>query len=228
MPHYLLAHDLGTSGNKATLYDEAGRLVASRTVSYPTRYFNGNWAEQEPADWWHAVCLSTQALLAEVRAAEIAVVALSGQMMGCTVVDRRGRTAPPFDPVLRPAGHAAGGADPGPDRPEEFLRHRRASRQCFLLAGEADVDSRQRAGDLRPHPPHAVREGLHQLSSYRPHGHRLLRRLGHQRLRPEYVPAGRSGSSAWRAWRGRCFPRRWTRRQVLGEITAEAAGGDRP
>ncbi len=90
MPRYLLAHDLGTSGNKATLYDEAGRLVASRTVSYATRYFNGNWAEQEPADWWHAVCLSTQALLAEVRAAEIAVVALSGQMMGCTVVDRRG------------------------------------------------------------------------------------------------------------------------------------------
>ena len=96
MPKYLLAHDLGTSGNKATLYDEEGKLVASRTVAYSTRYFNGNWAEQEPAHWWRAVCDSTQALVAQVNPAEIAVVALSGQMMGCTVVDKHGE-------VLRPS-----------------------------------------------------------------------------------------------------------------------------
>ncbi len=31
MARYLLAHDLGTSGNKATLYTYDGALVASRT-----------------------------------------------------------------------------------------------------------------------------------------------------------------------------------------------------
>ena len=96
MPKYLLAHDLGTSGNKATLYDEEGKLVASRTVAYSTRYFNGNWAEQEPAHWWRAVCDSTRALVEQVDSADIAVVALSGQMMGCTVVDKHGE-------VLRPS-----------------------------------------------------------------------------------------------------------------------------
>lgn len=98
MSRYLLAHDLGTSGNKATLYADDGRLVASHTVAYPTHFFNGNWAEQDPADWWHAVCDSTRALLAQAKAdpADIAVLALSGQMMGCTLVDKAGE-------VLRPS-----------------------------------------------------------------------------------------------------------------------------
>lgn len=94
---YILAHDLGTSGNKATLYSEEGAQVASATVAYPTRYFNGTWAEQEPEAWWRAVCGSTRTLLAQasVAPAEIAVVALSGQMMGCTPVDARGRALRP-------------------------------------------------------------------------------------------------------------------------------------
>ena len=49
---YILAHDLGTSGNKATLFDESGLLIASRTAAYPTDYASGNRAEQNPHDWW--------------------------------------------------------------------------------------------------------------------------------------------------------------------------------
>ena len=95
MAKYLLAHDLGTSGNKAVLYSLDGKLIASRTCSYPTNFFNGNWAEQNPEDWWRAVCESSQALLAGISAADVAVVALSGQMMGCTVVDKQGKALRP-------------------------------------------------------------------------------------------------------------------------------------
>jgi xylulokinase len=95
MTTYLLAHDLGTSGNKATLFTAEGRLVASRTCSYPTRYFRGNWAEQEPDDWWRAVCTTTRELVADIDPGQIACVALSGQMMGCTPVDARGRALRP-------------------------------------------------------------------------------------------------------------------------------------
>ena len=49
---YILAHDLGTSGNKATLFDESGLLIASRTAAYPTDYASGNRAEQNPLHWW--------------------------------------------------------------------------------------------------------------------------------------------------------------------------------
>ena len=59
---YLLAHDLGTSGNKATLFSEEGKLIASITSPYTTNYYNGNWAEQDPDDWWEAVCKTTSSL----------------------------------------------------------------------------------------------------------------------------------------------------------------------
>ena len=89
---YLLAHDLGTSGNKATLFDEAGHLVESAVFSYGTHYFNRTWVEQDPEDWWRAVCETSRALIARsgIDAADIAAVSFSGQMMGCLCVDKDG------------------------------------------------------------------------------------------------------------------------------------------
>lgn len=63
MKQYVLAHDLGTTGNKATLYDRDGRLVGSAFYGYETRFEHTGWAEQNPEDWWQAVCNSTQKLL---------------------------------------------------------------------------------------------------------------------------------------------------------------------
>ncbi len=91
MAEYLLAHDLGTSGNKATLFTSQGELVASRTHPYDTVYSAGNRAEQNPHDWWKAVCASSRALLDDIDAGSIRAVALSAQMMGCLCVDRDGK-----------------------------------------------------------------------------------------------------------------------------------------
>jgi len=90
--NYILAHDLGTTGNKATLFDGEGNLVGSAFAGYSTNYPYPNWAEQEPTDWWTAVCSTTQQLLAQtsITAKDIAAVGLCGQMMGCTPVDARG------------------------------------------------------------------------------------------------------------------------------------------
>ncbi|MCS3172435.1 FGGY family carbohydrate kinase [Bacteroides thetaiotaomicron] len=92
---YILAHDLGTSGNKATLFDESGLLIASRTVAYPTDYASGNRAEQNPHHWWKAIVDTTQALLELVSPNDIAGVALSGQMMGCLCIDKDGNPLRP-------------------------------------------------------------------------------------------------------------------------------------
>jgi xylulokinase len=91
-PH-ILAHDLGTSGNKATLFDADGRLVASAFAGYETVFPRPNWAEQDPAAWWRAVCTTTRRLLAEagVAAADVAAVGFSGMMMGCLPVDAVGQ-----------------------------------------------------------------------------------------------------------------------------------------
>ena len=50
MQKYLLAHDLGTSGNKATLFTIDGQLIKSSVSGYKTHYFQDNWAEQNPED----------------------------------------------------------------------------------------------------------------------------------------------------------------------------------
>lgn len=36
---YILAHDLGTSGNKATIFSKEGELIASYVATYDTAYF---------------------------------------------------------------------------------------------------------------------------------------------------------------------------------------------
>jgi xylulokinase len=89
---YIVAHDLGTTGNKATLFDLTGTAVAATFASYKTAYPRTNWAEQDPADWWRAVCSSTQELLAtsDVPRGEIAVVSFSGMMNGMLPVDGQG------------------------------------------------------------------------------------------------------------------------------------------
>ena len=93
MRELILAHDLGTTGNKATLFDAAGHMLASVFVGYDTAYPQAGWAEQDPADWWRAVCLSSQQLLERVGppGAEIAVLSFSGEMMSCLPVDDGGR-----------------------------------------------------------------------------------------------------------------------------------------
>jgi xylulokinase len=93
MKPYLLAHDLGTTGDKASLFDEQGTCLASVTVAYATEYPHTGWAEQNPNDWWRAVCDSTRALLSQTNARgdQIACLTFSGQMQGVVALDRGAR-----------------------------------------------------------------------------------------------------------------------------------------
>ncbi len=88
----ILAHDLGTTGNKATLFSMDGTLIASSTCEYPTYYPKSGWVEQNPEDWWQAVVLSTRELLDKSGTSpkDVACVCFSAQMMGCLIVDEQG------------------------------------------------------------------------------------------------------------------------------------------
>ena len=93
MGEYILAHDLGTSGNKATLFSTEGVLYKSCTYAYGLYRDNPVWAEQSGEEWWQAVCNSTKELLksCKIKSDEVKAVSFSGQMMGCLPVDREGR-----------------------------------------------------------------------------------------------------------------------------------------
>lgn len=93
----LIAHDLGTTGNKASLHHDDGRLVAAVTVPYPARFAAGGIAEQDPTDWWNAVVAATRDLLSrtETASADVAGLVVSGQMMGAVLLDADGEPARP-------------------------------------------------------------------------------------------------------------------------------------
>jgi xylulokinase len=93
LPTYILAHDLGTTGDKATLFSSEGRLLGSAFCAYPTSYPKVGWAEQDPEQYWQAFCCSTRELLEKSRtpAGQVAAVSFSGQMMAALPVDRQGR-----------------------------------------------------------------------------------------------------------------------------------------
>jgi len=90
---FILAHDLGTTGNKASLFDEQGKVRASALSLYGTEYSRPNWVEQNPEDWWKAVCTSTRQLLSTsgISPQQVACITFSGQMMGCVAIDRKAR-----------------------------------------------------------------------------------------------------------------------------------------
>lgn len=94
----IIAHDLGTTGNKASLHDVSGRIISHVTVSYPAHFAAGGVAEQDPYDWWNAVGAATKQLLkaANISANQVTGMGLSGQMMGAVLLDEN------YEPV-RPA-----------------------------------------------------------------------------------------------------------------------------
>jgi xylulokinase len=124
---FVLAHDLGTTGNKACLFDEQGKPAASVSIDYGVSYPQPGWAEQDPQDWWQAVCDGSRRLLAEahVQPDEIACVSFSGQMMGCVAVD----------PQARPLRSAMIWADQRAEAQAQMLIERVGWERMYALTG---------------------------------------------------------------------------------------------
>ena len=53
---YLLGIDIGTSACKVAVFDREGRVLAAANGAYPVYYPHEGWAEQNPEEWWSAVC----------------------------------------------------------------------------------------------------------------------------------------------------------------------------
>ncbi len=95
---YLLGIDIGTSGTKTLICDEAGKVLATAMAEHPIHSPKPSWSEQSPADWWSAATIATKAVLkkARVKGSAISAIGLSGQMHGSVFLDKSGK-------VIRPA-----------------------------------------------------------------------------------------------------------------------------
>ncbi len=101
MDKKIISFDLGTGGNKASLYDVEGNCLATAFVPYPTNYPKVGWHEQEPVDWWNAVVESTQKLLQASKADphSITALAISGHSLGAVPVDKNGNLLREATPI---------------------------------------------------------------------------------------------------------------------------------
>ena len=90
-----LIFDIGTSGVKAALVGDAGNIIRSATVGYPTHSASGGVVEQDAGDWWRAVVESTRAVAPDPR--EVRAIAVTGQMQDLVLADAEGE---PLRPVI--------------------------------------------------------------------------------------------------------------------------------
>lgn len=93
MDKKIISFDLGTGGNKASLYDVKGKCLASAFVPYTTQYPQVGWHEQRPEDWWNAVVESTRKLLSanNVDKKDIVCLGISGHSLGAVPLDKSGK-----------------------------------------------------------------------------------------------------------------------------------------
>ena len=60
---YFIGYDVGTSSVKCILLDTNGTVFATAIESYPLFTPNPGWVEQEPEDYWNAICKATNRII---------------------------------------------------------------------------------------------------------------------------------------------------------------------
>ncbi len=97
---YIIIYDFGTSSLKTCLFDIGEKITieASSNTSYELRILENGGAEQDPDEWWSAVCKTTKELFSEtaITPDEVSGLAFCSQMQGMVLVDSEGN-------ALRPA-----------------------------------------------------------------------------------------------------------------------------
>lgn len=94
----LLGIDIGTTSVKSVLVDLQGTVRAEAAQEYPTHYPHPGWAEQDPEDWWRAVCATVPRLFATGHDPQaVAAIGVSCQAPSMVAVDRSGA---PLHPAM--------------------------------------------------------------------------------------------------------------------------------
>ena len=84
----LLGIDYGTGGCKVTALGTDGSFVGEASTEYVTYHEHPGWSEQEPDDWWTALCASLKKLSAKgVDLKSVAALALDGSTHNAVLLD---------------------------------------------------------------------------------------------------------------------------------------------
>ena len=89
---YLIGIDIGTSACKVAIFERSGSVVAAASGDYPVYYPEEGWAEQNPEEWWEAVCRAVRKVIVNsgIQAEQIAGIGIDGQSWSAIAVDKAG------------------------------------------------------------------------------------------------------------------------------------------
>jgi len=88
----LLGIDIGTSACKVACFTPDGKILGSKSEEYPVYYPKEGWAEQNPQEWWEAVCRAIKRMLKnnDINPKDIAGIGTDGQSWSAIAVDESG------------------------------------------------------------------------------------------------------------------------------------------
>ena len=91
---YALAFDIGTTGVKTCLFKigKTIELISAASEGYKLYIMPNGGAEQDPDEWWQAMCSTSKKVIAEsgVDPKEIYGISFCSQMQGLVLVDKDG------------------------------------------------------------------------------------------------------------------------------------------
>ena len=92
MGKYAITYDIGTTGVKTCIFElgESIKLVSAASEGYKLYVFPDGGAEQEPQEWWDAMCSTTKKVLdkCDVDVKDICGISFCSQMQGLVLVDK--------------------------------------------------------------------------------------------------------------------------------------------
>lgn len=96
---YAIAYDIGTTGVKTCLFEISDKIELLEAVSegYSLTVFPDGGAEQNPDEWWAAMCKTTKDIMkrAKVKTEDISGISFCSQMQGVVLVDKEGNAVRP-------------------------------------------------------------------------------------------------------------------------------------
>ena len=83
---YTLGIDVGTGGARAGIFDLKGRAVIFSEEPFALYTPHSGWAEQNPQDWWNAVCKASRRAISESGVSSREIIGIGLDATCCTVV----------------------------------------------------------------------------------------------------------------------------------------------
>ena len=92
---YVISYDIGTTGVKTCLFeiDKEITLISAAMEGYKLYTLPDGGAEQDPEEWWSAICSTTKKVFSEcsITPKQIEGISFCSQMQGLVLVDKDGK-----------------------------------------------------------------------------------------------------------------------------------------